>query len=254
MKVIILLTALVTVYGWTTMAPEENIWGNMSLEEWSQTYLMQIDETLDTSPPVFRGDVSELDAMLGDNDVYDIRDTDMGYCIGDVRDQGACGACWAFAVAEVAEDKWCWETGEPGLVFSTQHLMDCDTEEFGCMGAITQNVIKWVGRNELVEEACYPYLARQQDGCYKDGCREYHVKDDRIIEGFTADILTVAKETYATGPVYVSMQVMSDFFSYKEGIFFSKTNRNQGGHAVELVGFGKIPEDDEAYDASDETK
>ncbi len=50
------------------------------------------------------------------------------------------------------------------------------------------------------------------------------------------------------------MQVMSDFFSYKEGIFFSKTNRNQGGHAVELVGFGKIPEDDEAFDASDETK
>jgi len=69
-------------------------------------------------------------------DHFDHRETETKDCIHPIRDQGSCGSCWAFAVSEMASDRACILSGkEVNLVFSPQHLVDCDTQESGCNGA-----------------------------------------------------------------------------------------------------------------------
>jgi len=47
--------------------------------------------------------------------------------VDSIKDQGKCGACWAFSTASCAESAWAIKTG---LLYdiSEQHLVDCDTE------------------------------------------------------------------------------------------------------------------------------
>ena len=60
MKVIIFVAMIIAVYGWTSVAPEQSVWGDMTLDEWSATHLMQIETDEDTTPPTYTGDVSDL--------------------------------------------------------------------------------------------------------------------------------------------------------------------------------------------------
>ena len=252
MKVIIFVAMIIAVYGWTSVAPEQSVWGDMTLDEWSATHLMQIETDEDTTPPTYTGDVSDLYGHWNDelSLAFDWRQSpSKGHCISEVRDQGSCGSCWAFATAEVATDKWCWATDDTTKIFSPQHLMDCDTEEYGCLGAITQNVILWIARNEVILEEEYPYEMKEGT-CRREGKKAYHMENERILEGSKAQIQTIVKDLLLTGPGYFSMQVMSDFMNYSGGVFYTKTGARRGGHAVEVVGFGLIPFWDEAFDAS----
>ena len=55
--------------------------------------------------------------------------------IGDIRDQGNCGCCWAFAGAEVSSDRLCIATnGTAVLPISAQDVCFCTIEGMGCFG------------------------------------------------------------------------------------------------------------------------
>jgi hypothetical protein len=60
---------------------------------------------------------------------FDARDK-WGDLILPIRDQGGCGSCWAFAVAETTGDRVGIE-GLPSAVYSPQDLVSCDTNDFG---------------------------------------------------------------------------------------------------------------------------
>merc|ERR1712048_148926 len=54
-----------------------------------------------------------------------------------VKDQGACGSCWAFGAVGVLEHTWALKTG---ILFNLaeQQLVDCDTTyEAGCQGGLS---------------------------------------------------------------------------------------------------------------------
>ena len=55
--------------------------------------------------------------------------------IGDIRDQGNCGCCWAFAGAEVSSDRACIATNASfELPISAQDVCFCTIEGMGCFG------------------------------------------------------------------------------------------------------------------------
>ena len=117
--------------------------------------------------------------------------------------------------------------------------MDCDTEESGCGGAATQRSVKWVAKNGLVDDECVAYTQKQRtcDTKCDDGSemKIYNDFEDTVFTGATAKIEKILDEL-KTGPIYFSMQVMSDFQKYSGGIFETATSRSVGGHAVKCVG------------------
>jgi len=141
MKISLLLLAIGVAMA-TTGAPQ---FMALSDEEFAQTYLMNEPE-LDIQAP-------NTDDILVED--FSLRDHE---CTSPVKDQGACGACWAFAIATVADDRYCRATGDHKS-FSEQELLDC-FDDGSCRGADTPRVAEWVGSSAgfLVEDECSEYI------------------------------------------------------------------------------------------------
>jgi hypothetical protein len=96
-----------------------------------------------------------LQSLVKTDDSFDSRDK-WGSLILPVRDQGDCGSCWAFAVAETTGDR----VGIEGLssnVYSPQDLVSCDTDDLGCGGGRVSVSWGYVLKNGLALESCIPY-------------------------------------------------------------------------------------------------
>jgi C1A family cysteine protease len=74
-----------------------------------------------------------------------------------VRNQEQCGSCWAFAAVAVLE----YESNIAGtnLDLSEQHLVDCETNSFGCDGGSPLNALLFAYAKGVALESNVPYKA-----------------------------------------------------------------------------------------------
>ena len=63
----------------------------------------------------------------------------------DARDQGDCGACWAFAVTGAMEAHFSLKQKNKNEFLSVQQLVDCDPTDKGCKGGWPSIAFNYIG-------------------------------------------------------------------------------------------------------------
>lgn len=81
--------------------------------------------------------------------------------VGAVRDQGACGSCWAFSVVEGVEAAWAVRNPNSHPLLSTQQLVSCDHIDAGCGGGDQIDAFNYIYGAGLMQESHYPYRSGQ---------------------------------------------------------------------------------------------
>ena len=87
--------------------------------------------------------------------------------LSQVKNQGSCGACWAFSATGALEGRTFVE-GEELVSLSEQNLIDCDTSfNDGCAGGDQGLAFKFVKKEGGIEsEEKYPYKDYDDDDDY----------------------------------------------------------------------------------------
>ena len=81
-------------------------------------------------------------------------------CVFEVKNQGKCGSCWAFAASEVLSDRLCIASeGKVKANLSPQDLVSCDYLDMGCNGGIP--MMSWITLRfkGITTESCMPYTS-----------------------------------------------------------------------------------------------
>lgn len=127
---------------------------------WSKTFIgaLKMTET-DKKAAIEEGWYEEAPAYYGD-DVPDEFDSVKNWpecadVIGEIRDQSACGCCWAFGAAEAASDRLCINTkAQVKVPLSAQQTCFC-AESGGCNGGMLETAWRYIGSSGLVTGGMY---------------------------------------------------------------------------------------------------
>jgi len=181
--------------------------------------------------------------------------------IKQVRDQSACGSCWAFAAVEAMSDRYCIFSKIVNLTISSDNLLACcDSCGYGCGGGFPSAAWQYWVDTGIVTEQCQPYPFPSCDhhipgsknpcpsaeydtpNCNVGSCKGGITYSKDLHKGSTAYSLSgeadILQEVYTNGPVEVAFTVYADFLTYKSGVYQHTTGEAVGGHAVKIIGFG----------------
>jgi C1A family cysteine protease len=180
--------------------------------------------------------LSPSEPLVGLPVTLDWRDNG-GNWVTNVRDQKQCGSCWAFSAAAALESAIIRQSGCSGcdLNVAEQILVSCGGAG-SCSGGSPGAASNYIRDTGLPDESVYPYTATN------GACPNWQAPTNRIsswsyvtTSSPTADALKNALATY--GPLSTTMEVYSDFYAYKSGVYSFTTGTRQGGHAILLVGY-----------------
>ena len=164
-----------------------------------------------------------------------------------VRDQGACGSCWAFGTVGVMESAV--NIGGGGLPnLSEQMLVSCNRDDWGCNGGLTAHKyhfnVEAVGQMYpgAVYEYDMPYIGQPLgSGCLLNDKIAYKLSGWEFVTGSEWTVPTVDEiksAIYTYGPVTAGVCAGSGWNTYSGGVY--STDDDCGGgtnHQIILVGW-----------------
>eukprot|EP00567_Pseudictyota_dubia_P007256 CAMPEP_0197432710 /NCGR_PEP_ID=MMETSP1175-20131217/737_1 /TAXON_ID=1003142 /ORGANISM="Triceratium dubium, Strain CCMP147" /LENGTH=378 /DNA_ID=CAMNT_0042960867 /DNA_START=107 /DNA_END=1243 /DNA_ORIENTATION=+ len=158
-----------------------------------------------------------------------------------IKNQGACGSCWAFSAIGAIEGAHFIKTGEL-VSLSEQELVDCDIHDKGCNGGLMDIAFEFdeKGRGICTEED-YPYEAKRNTNCNTE-CTPV---DDTVVASFHDIRPGDAKElkaSIAEQPTSIAIEAKQMIFQfYKSGVLDNDDCGKNAAidHGVLVVGYGK---------------
>jgi C1A family cysteine protease len=136
-----------------------------------------------------------------------------------IRDQGNCGACWAFNALGIVEPRINLNLKDSGydIDLSEQDLISCSGAG-GCEGGATAPALSYIAGSGVTRESCFKFTASNST-CTKR-CANWSaqlVTANSIKVAASANAIKEALANY--GPVSAEMVVCDDFNLYQSGIY-----------------------------------
>ncbi|XP_021941871.1 dipeptidyl peptidase 1-like [Zootermopsis nevadensis] len=166
--------------------------------------------------------------------------------VSPVRNQGACGSCYAFSSMGMLESRLRVQTNNTLQVqLSPQDVVSCSQLSQGCDGGFPYLVAgKYAKEFGAVEEKCNPYVGGG-GSCTGRTCLKHYTASYGYVGGYygACNEELMRFELVHGGPISVSFEVYPDFQNYEGGIYhhtgLGEFNRFEiVNHAVLLVGYG----------------
>lgn len=182
-----------------------------------------------------------------------------------IRNQGVCGACWAFSTMTSLSDRYCianYNNGTPEqFFFSYENVMECCTNCYPdsgapCSGGYVNTPFTYAMSTGVVsgeaygeDTYCKPYYlntaiytASAATGftCSKTCSASSVSYAPKTITSSTSGVGVAAMmaELDLRGTIVGSFSVYEDFYSYSSGVYYHVTGELLGGHAVRIIGYG----------------
>ena len=185
--------------------------------------------------------------------------------LSEIRDQSTCGACWAFASAEVMSDRLCIHSGgKLQTRVSAAALTSCCTScGSGCFGGYPSSCFTYWRSTGIPSgglygdtTTCYPYFFPPCDDhmhkctdykntpACKKSCQDGYPKtltEDKSYGSSSYSVrgeANMKQEIYENGSIVGTFSVYEDFGDYSSGVYQHVTGSYLGGHAVKIIGWG----------------
>lgn len=164
-----------------------------------------------------------------------------GNFVTPIRDQGNCGSCWAFATVAAAESQVLMGRNTPGgnLDISEQTLVSCAASG-DCNGGYINRAADYICATGVPEETCFHYTATNNacgNACSGWTDNAYRLNGWHWVATYNPTVEGLKNALVTYGPLVTTMDVYSDFYSYKSGVYSRVGGTYEGGHAVLLVGY-----------------
>ncbi|XP_055297428.1 procathepsin L-like [Sitodiplosis mosellana] len=162
--------------------------------------------------------------------------------VNEIKDQGRCGSCWAFAASAALESHHFIKTGQL-VSLSEQNIIDCSTEygTHGCNGGFRYYAFQYVKDNGGIEsEESYPYEGTDNNTC-RYNPKNSVTTDHGVVDIPEGDETALVAALATVGPVSVSIDATHySFRFYSTGVYFEPEclSQNVNGHAVLAIGYG----------------
>jgi len=164
-----------------------NQFSDLTEEEFTQKYLMTStinNSRLGLSEVPINGFINKVHYYNQEKDML-YKPIDWSSFCPVVRDQGACGSCYAFAMIGAIECNYNIKMNNGNFVnLSRQQIIECDPFNNGCRGGDPEDVSVYAVSQGLFTEAEYSYKPTYEPNCQYDTLiKTQNLKPQRYLDG-----------------------------------------------------------------------
>ena len=225
--------------GWTMAV---NKFADMTANEWRSVY---------TRPYNFTQNKGDSSFSLPSSALPESVDWSSQGAVTPVKNQGKCGAAWAFSATGALEAAWFLSKGVLYNV-SEQELIDCSESlgNKGCEGGVAEYAFQYVIDNNLTTAALYPYTssatAYLQNNACKAAGKPYAVSASSYMN-VPANSELALTTLIALQPISVAVEADQSAFQFYSGGVMTKACGTKLDHAALAVGYGTNTQGQDYY-------